>query len=64
MDTSDDRLLTTAETLKTLGVSLSTLKRLVARGELTQVRLHANGRPRYRRSDVQALIAHGGSSST
>jgi excisionase family DNA binding protein len=50
-------LLTQAETAALLGISKHSMKRLLATGKLEVVRLPGLGWPRFRRTDVERLIA-------
>lgn len=52
-------LLKQSEAAQILGVSRASMQRLVAAGALTPVRIAGLGRPRFRRSDVDALIENG-----
>jgi excisionase family DNA binding protein len=48
---------TQPECARLLGVSVRTVRRLVAEGRLTTVKLHPNGHPLIRHSDVERLVA-------
>jgi len=52
-------LLTQTEAAAALGLSRRTMHRLLAAGSLQPVRIAGLGRPRYRRSDVEALVRDG-----
>ena len=52
-----DRLISTAETARRLGVSARTVDRLAERGDLERVKVL--GSTRFRASDVAAIVANG-----
>jgi len=39
-----------------LGVSIETVKRMIAAGSLEAVKLHPTAHPRVRRADIEALV--------
>lgn len=55
--TASARLLRAKEVAQMLGVDPSRVRELVASGDLPSVRLGAQGWHRFRREDVEALIA-------
>jgi excisionase family DNA binding protein len=59
MKTTTDpvRLLRASEVAQMVGVDPSRIRELVASGDLPSVRLGANGWHRFRREDVERLIA-------
>jgi len=55
---TERKLLTYREAAQTLGISVRTLKRRVAAGDLEPVRV-GGGNPRIRMSDIERLVAEG-----
>jgi excisionase family DNA binding protein len=58
MDTTaqESLLVSRSEAARILGVSRATVIRLVQRGTLEEIRLSAVSHPRFRRSDLLALV--------
>ena len=54
---ADDKLLTKKQAANRLAISVRTLDRMVARRILTKVFI--GGAPRFRKSDIDAVVAHG-----
>jgi hypothetical protein len=52
-------LLNQLQSARLLGVSPASMRQMVAAGSLEPVRIAGLGRPRFRRSDVEALIREG-----
>jgi excisionase family DNA binding protein len=55
-------LLSFLESAHLLGISASSLRRLIAAGSLEPVRIAGLTRPRYRRADIEKLVEEGRSS--
>jgi excisionase family DNA binding protein len=58
---TDERaaLLNLIQSARLLGVSPASMRRVIAAGSLEPVRIAGLGHPRFRRSDVEALVREG-----